>query len=205
MTKLSRRRPSHRPRNLTMKRLMSPCGRGRSEAVKSGKPARPVPASRALNLGSRAMPRTFKQLTPSSAELELLHECWLARLPPAKIAARLCISEAKLKRFMRRVHSARAMSRAEPARPRQPRHQASSSDADRFVCAHVRRMSGRPAGSHSGLARAANLAGHLRPVACRHDRRHLGLCHARQPVAVTRAARAGKKAASARSRSFSCV
>jgi hypothetical protein len=32
------------------------------------------------------MPRTFKQWTPATAELELLHECWLARLPPAKIA-----------------------------------------------------------------------------------------------------------------------
>ena len=28
------------------------------------------------------MPRTFKQWTPATAELELLHECWLARLPP---------------------------------------------------------------------------------------------------------------------------
>jgi hypothetical protein len=35
------------------------------------------------------MPRTFKQWTPATAELELLYECWLARLPPAKIAARL--------------------------------------------------------------------------------------------------------------------
>ena len=32
------------------------------------------------------MPRTFKQWNPSAAELELLHECWLARLPPARIA-----------------------------------------------------------------------------------------------------------------------
>jgi hypothetical protein len=72
------------------------------------------------------MPRTFKQWTPATAELELLHECWLARLPPAKIA-RLCISEPKLKRFMRRIHAAREMPRPEPARPR---HQASSSDAD---------------------------------------------------------------------------
>jgi hypothetical protein len=32
------------------------------------------------------MPRTFKQWTPATAELELLHECWLARLPPARIA-----------------------------------------------------------------------------------------------------------------------
>ena len=54
------------------------------------------------------MPRTFKQWNPSAAELELLHECWLARLPPAKIAARLGISEPKLKRFMRRIHAARA-------------------------------------------------------------------------------------------------
>ena len=76
------------------------------------------------------MPRTFKQWTPATAELELLHECWLARLPPAKIAARLCISEPKLNRFMRRVHAAREMPRPEPARARQPRHQASSSDAD---------------------------------------------------------------------------
>jgi hypothetical protein len=57
----------------------------------------------------------------------------LARLPPAKIAARLCISEPKLKRFMRRVHAAREMPRPEPARPRQPRHQAPSSDADRLL------------------------------------------------------------------------
>ena len=63
-------------------------------------------------------------------ELELLHECWLARLPPARIAARLGISEPKLNRFMRWVHSARAMPRPEPAKPRQLRHQASSSDAD---------------------------------------------------------------------------
>jgi hypothetical protein len=34
------------------------------------------------------MPRTFKQWTPAAPELELLHECWLARLSPAKIAAR---------------------------------------------------------------------------------------------------------------------
>jgi hypothetical protein len=33
-------------------------------------------------------PRTFKQWTPATAELELLHECWLARVPPARIAAR---------------------------------------------------------------------------------------------------------------------
>jgi hypothetical protein len=72
------------------------------------------------------MPRTFKQWTPATPELELLHECWLGRLPPAKIAARLCISEPKLKRFMRRVHAAREMPRPELARPRQPRHQASS-------------------------------------------------------------------------------
>jgi hypothetical protein len=79
------------------------------------------------------MPRTFKQWTPSAAELELLHECWLARLPPARIAARLGISEPKLKRFMRRVRAARAMPRPEPARPRQPRHQAPSSAADRLL------------------------------------------------------------------------
>jgi hypothetical protein len=78
------------------------------------------------------MPRTFKPWNPAAAELELLHECWLARLPPAMIAARLHISEPKLKRFMRRVHAAREMPRPEPARPRQPRHQASSSAADRL-------------------------------------------------------------------------
>ena len=72
------------------------------------------------------MPRTFKQWTPATAELELLHECWLARLAPARIAAQLGIAEPKLKRFMRRVHAARDMPRPEPARPR---HQASSSDA----------------------------------------------------------------------------
>src|SRR5580704_11028350 len=77
-----------------------------------------------------AMARVFKPWTPATAELELLHECWLARLPPARIAARLGISEPKLNRFMRRVHSARAMPRPEPAKPRQLRHQASSSDAD---------------------------------------------------------------------------
>jgi hypothetical protein len=42
------------------------------------------------------MPRTFKQWIPSAAEIELLHECWLGRLPPAVIAARLGISEPKL-------------------------------------------------------------------------------------------------------------
>jgi hypothetical protein len=76
------------------------------------------------------MARVFKPWTPATAELELLHECWLARLPPARIAARLGISEPKLNRFMRRVHSARAMPRPEPAKPRQLRHQASSSGAD---------------------------------------------------------------------------
>jgi hypothetical protein len=79
------------------------------------------------------MPRTFKQWTPATAELELLHECWLARLPPAKIAARLGISEPKLTRFMRRLKAAREMPRPEPARPRQPSRQASSSDADRLL------------------------------------------------------------------------
>jgi hypothetical protein len=79
------------------------------------------------------MPRTFKPWTPSAAELELLHECWLARLPPSTIAARLCISEPKLTRFLRRVPAAREMPRPEPARPRQPRHQAPSGDADRLV------------------------------------------------------------------------
>jgi hypothetical protein len=69
------------------------------------------------------MPRTFKPWTPATSELELLHECWLARLPPAMIAARLGISETKLKRFLRRVHAAREMPRPEPARPRQPRRQ----------------------------------------------------------------------------------
>jgi hypothetical protein len=77
------------------------------------------------------MPRTFKQWEPATAEPELLHECWLARLPPAMIVARLGISEPKLNRFMRRVHAAREMPGPEPARPRQPRHEASSSDADR--------------------------------------------------------------------------
>ena len=70
------------------------------------------------------MPRIFKPWNPSAAELELLHECWLARLPPARIAARLGISEAKLTRFTRRVRAAHDMPRAEPARPRQPRHEA---------------------------------------------------------------------------------
>jgi hypothetical protein len=79
------------------------------------------------------MPRTFKKWTPSAAELELLHECWLARLPPGNIAARLGISEPKLKRFMARVHAAREMPRPNPARPRQPRHQAPSSAADRLL------------------------------------------------------------------------
>jgi hypothetical protein len=41
-------------------------------------------------------------------------------------------SSAQLKRFMRRVHAARAMPRPEPARPRQPRHPAPSSDAARL-------------------------------------------------------------------------
>ena len=78
------------------------------------------------------MSRTFKPWTPATAELELLHECWLARLPPARIAARLGISEPKLTRFLRRVHAAREMPRPEPARPRQPRHEAPSSAADRL-------------------------------------------------------------------------
>ena len=63
------------------------------------------------------MPRTFKQWTPATAELELLHDCWLARLPPARIAARLGISEPRLKRFMARLKTARDMPRPEPARP----------------------------------------------------------------------------------------
>jgi hypothetical protein len=79
------------------------------------------------------MPRTFKQWTASAAELELLHECWLARLPPGNIAARLGISEPKLNRFMRRIHASRALPRPEPARPRQLRHQAPSSAADRLL------------------------------------------------------------------------
>jgi hypothetical protein len=74
------------------------------------------------------MPRTFKQWTPSTAELELLQECWLARLPPARIAARLCISEPKLTRFMRRLKAAREMPRPEPARPRQSAAQLSQID-----------------------------------------------------------------------------
>jgi hypothetical protein len=50
--------------------------------------------------------------------------------PPAAaaIAARSGISEPKLKRFMRRLKTARDMPRPEPATPRRPRHQASSSD-----------------------------------------------------------------------------
>jgi hypothetical protein len=79
------------------------------------------------------MPRTFKQWTPATAELELLHYCCRARLPPAVIAARLGISEPKLNRFMRRVRAAREMPRPEPARPRQLHHQAPSSDPDRLV------------------------------------------------------------------------
>ena len=79
------------------------------------------------------MPRTFKPWTPSAADLELLHECWLARLLPARIAARLGISEPKLTRFLRRLKAAREMPRLEFARPRQPCHQASSSDADRLL------------------------------------------------------------------------
>jgi hypothetical protein len=78
------------------------------------------------------MPRTFKQWTPATAELELLLEYSLARLPPARIAARLGVSEPKLNRFMRRLKTARDMPRPEPARPRQPRHEAPSSDADRL-------------------------------------------------------------------------
>ena len=80
------------------------------------------------------MPRTFKPWTPATAELELLHECWLARLPPARIAARLGISEPKLKRFLCRVHAAREMPRPpEPARPHPPRLQTPSSNADRLL------------------------------------------------------------------------
>ena len=62
------------------------------------------------------MPRTFKPWTPSAVELELLHECWLARLPPARIAARLGISELRLRRFEARLISAR-QSMPPPARP----------------------------------------------------------------------------------------
>jgi hypothetical protein len=79
------------------------------------------------------MPRTFKVWTPSSAEIELLHDCCRARLPPAAIAARLGISEPKLKRFTARLKTARDMPRPEPARRRQPRHLAPSSDADRLL------------------------------------------------------------------------
>jgi hypothetical protein len=86
-----------------------------------------------LKIRIEAMPRTFKPWNPATAELELLHECWLARLPPAMIAARLCISEPKLNRFMRRLKTARDMPRPEPARPRQRRPQAPSSAADRLI------------------------------------------------------------------------
>ena len=79
------------------------------------------------------MPRTFKPWTPSAADFELLYECWLARLPPARIAARLGISEPKLKRFLRRVHAAKEMPRPEPARPRPSRLQTPSSNADRLL------------------------------------------------------------------------
>jgi hypothetical protein len=91
------------------------------------------------------MPRIFKQWTPATAELELLHECWLARLTSAKIAARLCISEPKLTRFMRRVHAAREMPRPEPARPRQPR-QSVIKRRGPAARAHIRRMSGADGG-----------------------------------------------------------
>jgi hypothetical protein len=79
------------------------------------------------------MSRTFKPWTPATAELELLHECWLARLPPARITARLGISEPKLTRFLRRVHAARALPRPEPARPCPSPHQTPSSDADQLI------------------------------------------------------------------------
>ena len=80
------------------------------------------------------MSRTFKQWAPATAELDLLYECWLARLPPARIAARLGISEPKLARFLHRVHAAREMPRPpEPARPRPPRLQTPSSDTDRLL------------------------------------------------------------------------
>jgi hypothetical protein len=88
------------------------------------------------------MPRTFKQWTPATAELELLHECWLARLPPAKIAARLCISEPKLKRFMRRGDAPAGACQATPAAP-------SSAIKRRRgppTRAHLRRMSGADGG-----------------------------------------------------------
>jgi hypothetical protein len=87
------------------------------------------------------MPRSFKQSTPATAELELLHECWLARLPPARIAARLGITEPKLIRFMRRVHAARALPRPEPAMP----PATPSSVIKRrgpAACTHLRRISG---------------------------------------------------------------
>jgi hypothetical protein len=84
------------------------------------------------------MPRTFKQWTPATAELELLHECWLARLPPAKIAARVCISEPKLNGscggFMRR---GRCPGRNLPGRAIK-RHQATRTGCSRASSAYER-------------------------------------------------------------------
>ena len=80
------------------------------------------------------MPRTFKRWTPATAELELLHECWRVRLPPARIAARLCISEPKLNRFMRR---GRCPGRNLPGRAIK-RHQATRTGCSRASSAYER-------------------------------------------------------------------
>jgi hypothetical protein len=64
------------------------------------------------------MPRTFKQWTPAAAELELLHECWLARLPRGLPGRNL---PGRASRTIKRRPAARA---------------------------HLRRIAGRAAGSH---------------------------------------------------------
>jgi hypothetical protein len=78
--------------------------------------------------------------TPATAELELLHECWLARLPPAMIAARLGVSEPKLKRFMRRLKTACDMPRPEPARPPPAAPSSVIQRRRSAACAHLRRI-----------------------------------------------------------------
>jgi hypothetical protein len=113
--------------------------RGRSEASCPPPPGSSKP-------WIEAMPRTFKQWTPATAELELLHECWLARLPPAMIAARLCISEPSCGGFIRR---GRCPGRNLPGRASRAIKRRRSA-----CCEPLRRIAGRLAGSHSELQHA---------------------------------------------------
>jgi hypothetical protein len=93
----------------------------------------PAHASMSLRRFSSASPRLYARSVASPDTCASAASASSPRLPPAKIAARLGISEPKLNRFMRRVHAAREMPRPEPARPHQLRHQAPSSSADRLI------------------------------------------------------------------------